>query len=121
MPDPVSVIPVVKLAENVFKTAAGTRRRKRKGLWLGVKIRWVLAPSEVATLDSLLAAENADTDAVPFTLSVDGTTYRRAGLSKEPEGKPPKDTNVAWDVTLEFEFYDRLSAPASPSHLGATS
>lgn len=120
MPDAVSVIPTNKISENIFKTKAGARRRSRKGIWLGCKIHWVLAPSEVATLDSLLAAENADTDLVPFTLALDGTTYRRAGLAKEPDGKPPKDTNVAWDVTVEFEFYTRLSAPASPSHLGAT-
>lgn len=119
MPDPVSVIPSPRISENVFKTAAGARRRKRKGIWQGVKIRWILSADEVAILDSLLTAENDDSDAVPFTLSLDGTTYRRAGLASDPDLKPAKDSNVALDVTLEFEFYDRLSAPVSPVHLGA--
>lgn len=121
MPAPVSVVPTYKLQEAIFKTKAGTRRRDRKGIWGGCKIHWVLEPDELADLDDLLAAENADSDTVPFTLALDGTTYRRAHLAKEPDPKPYGDVNAAVDVTLEFEFVTRLSAVPSPVHLGATS
>lgn len=118
MPDPVSVRPKWKVAENVFRTQDGERRRSRKGLWPAVEIRWVLAPAEVATLESLLAAENADSDAVPFTLSLDGTAYARAHLAKEPEIRNVRDTNVGLEVTLEFEYCDRAAGFASPIHRG---
>ncbi len=119
MPDAVSVVPTYTLSEAIFKTKAGDRRRRRRGIWAGCKIHWVLSPEEVATLDSLLAAENADSDATPFTLTLDGTTYRRAGLSKDPDMKPSKDTNSSLDVQLEFEFYGREAGFDAPAHMGA--
>jgi hypothetical protein len=117
MPAPVAVTPIMTLSENVVKTAAGTRHRKRHGIWLGVKIKWTLEPSELASLNSMLAAENSDTTAFELSLN-GGTTYRNAALSNDPDASSYQGVNVAVDVTLEFEFTTRLTAFPSPVHLG---
>ncbi len=118
MPAPVSVVPVYRIQENVVKTKGGARRRNRHGIWAGCKIIWTLEPSELASLDNLLAAENG----ANFTLSLDGgVTYRGAALSNDPDPKSLGGVNVAVEIALEFEFTTRLSAVASPVHLGATS
>lgn len=117
MPAPVVAKPTFKLDENVVK-AGGVRYRKRKGVWLGVSVQWVLAPSEVPLLLALLEAERLD--ATAFELSLDGgTTYRVAHLAKDPAAVPYSNVNVALDVTLEFEFRDRAAAYPSPLHQGA--
>ena len=117
MPAPVSVTPILAISENVVKTAAGVRHRKRHGIWLGVKIKWTLEPSVLATLNAMLVAENSDTTAFELSLN-NGTTYRNAALASDPDASSYQGVNVAVDVTLEFEFTTRLTAFPSPVHLG---
>jgi hypothetical protein len=116
MPAPVVVKPGFKLDEVVVK-AAGVRYRKRKGVWCSVSIQWVLDSSEITLLRSMLEVELLD--ATAFELSLDnGATYRYAQLSKDPAGVPLSNVNVALDVTLEFEFRDRVTSYPSPLHQG---
>lgn len=117
MPAPVSVVPVIAISENVVKTAAGARHRKRHGIWLGVKIKWTLETGELADLNAMLVAENSDTTAFELSLN-NGTTYRNAALAADPDAAPYSGVNVAVDVELEFEFTARLSAFPTPVHLG---
>jgi hypothetical protein len=119
MPDPVSVIPLYRRQEAVFKTKGGVRRRALKGVWGGCKIKWILDPTGISLLEQLLAAEAADTDTTPFQLALDGATYMRAHLTQDPDLQPLKDTNVGLQVQLEFEFVSR-SGYVTPIHLGAT-
>jgi hypothetical protein len=119
MPTPISVEPKYEFKQAIFKTAAGTMKVSRKGIWAGVKAKWWIEPDELATLELMLAAENADTDAVPFTISFNnGTTYRRARLTKDFDPKPLQGINAAVEVELEFEFTARMSSLPSPLHLG---
>lgn len=120
MPDPVYVIPTHRIDENVFKTASGKRRRKRKGIWASYEIRWALAAgAEIILLNDFLWAEYADSDTTPFALSLDGSSYHRAAISEDPDIRPIKDTNVGLEVTLKIEFYDRVDGYPNPIHGGA--
>ena len=116
MPWPVLVKPSPKLDEIVMK-AAGRRYRKRKGIWLSVSIQWALYPSEISLLEALLEAEKSD--ATAFELSLDnGAHYYYAQLSKDPAYVPISSVNTGMEVTLEFEYRDRLASLPSPLHMG---
>src|SRR3972149_11425376 len=85
LPYPTLVTPAYKRQENVFKTAAGSRRRKVRGIWAGVQFTYeAIEPAELAGLDAMLAEELLDSDSTPFEMSLDnGVTWRRAHLVKD--------------------------------------
>ena len=120
MPDPVYVRPVYELNDNEFITASLKRIRGRHRLWGGCKIKWYIDNSnDYSTLSDLLTAELNDSDATPFTLAVDGTTYRRSHLKSDPSIVPISDKNVGIEVELEFVFVQALTAIPNPPHLGS--
>lgn len=120
MPDAVLVTPNYEPTENIFKTAGGTRKRSRKGIWAGCKIKWQVEASDLTYFDDLLTAEQNDATGTEFNLSLDnGSTYRRAHLTQKPDIKPLADKNVGLEIVLEFEFVLRLSAYPTSLHLGS--
>lgn len=123
LPEPTLVTPQYKRQENIFKTAAGARRRKVKGIWAGVQIAYeAVEPSELAGLDAMLAQELLDSDALPFEISVDnGATWRRAHLARDIAPKALSGKNIALGITLDFDYTARLTGYMSPLHLGAGS
>jgi hypothetical protein len=120
MPDAVTVLPVYKASENVFRTAGGVRKRSRKGVWAGCKIKWMVEASDLTYFDNLLTAENGDGTGTEFNLTVNnGTTYYNAHLASDPDIKPLDGKNVGLEINLEFEFVARISTFPTNLHLGS--
>ncbi len=118
LPEPVSVAPVYELSESEFRTAAGVRRRNRKGVWVGCKIHWQVTENDITTISTMLSAESSESDNSSFYLSLDNTQhFYRAHLAKDPDIKPLEKKNAGLDITLEFIFVTRQSSYPS-LHLG---